>query len=211
MAAKITVRHGHCVFHVNDAAAAAQLAARLSQESSTPAVSAPAVAREASHILVLAAEMVTLLGGVTLSAGLQRLRSGGRQLPGRLARDLRSLDGAAALLRQPGSPRAVLQRLEAWLVADASLGSCAESDQVRLSSGQSVETQQDSADDLVAQVTASGSSADGGASGDRVIRTPAATSAAFLTGKVGSVTVRDRIAELEHFLHRYAAFRRGCK
>ena len=57
------------------------------------------------------AEIVAMLSCSTLSKGMATLRDAGLRLPGDLARDVRSVDAAAALLRHPGAAKEVVDRL----------------------------------------------------------------------------------------------------
>ena len=76
-----------------------------------PADAEPELATTAAEILACAVAATTVLGSATLAKGMAAARTG---MASALKRDLRQLDGAAALLRHPGTAAALLARLRTW-------------------------------------------------------------------------------------------------
>ena len=111
MAARgLAVRFGPCVAHVADAAQAAELMLLLCAGRAAADTGNDGLAGVAADLLASAISVTALLGGQTLAKGL----TGVKAMPTSLKRDLRVLDGAASLLRHPGSPAKVLSRLKEW-------------------------------------------------------------------------------------------------
>lgn len=123
----ITVRCGNAVAHVPNAASAGDLMERLALTPSPNFVGhfvpkssdehgelpLPALGAKARELLGHAAEIVALMGQDTLAKGMAQYK--GCRMPGKLARDLRTIDGASALLRHPLGAGDIVERLRAWL------------------------------------------------------------------------------------------------
>ncbi len=114
---RIAVRHGASLAHCADPEVAARLMLSLQR---LPRAAAGRTGMDGTEIVEAAILATRLLGSETVARGLALLRCAGRRMPGHLARDLRALDAAAALLRHPGAAQRVVTRLEAWLAGVAS-------------------------------------------------------------------------------------------
>ncbi len=114
---RIAVRHGASLAHCADPEVAARLMLSLQR---LPRAAAGRTGMDGTEIVEAAILATRLLGSETVARGLALLRCAGRRMPGHLARDLRALDAAAALLRHPGAAQRVVARLEAWLAGAAS-------------------------------------------------------------------------------------------
>ena len=108
----LVLRVGHVVANVNDLEQLPVIINALIEAWRVP--SAGAWGPTAAQVVDCSATAVTLLGTPTLAKGLAPCQRRGRP-PTPLQRDLRVLDGAAALLRHPGSACTLVERLRAWL------------------------------------------------------------------------------------------------
>ena len=108
----LAVRFGQCVAHAVDAAQAAELMMLLCGGSRAASDTGNVgLASSAADLLATSVSVTAVLGAQTLAKGLAM---SGKTMPTSLKRDLRVLDGAAALLRHPGSSTRVLARLREW-------------------------------------------------------------------------------------------------
>jgi len=73
------------------------------------------VAVDAAEVDSAAIAVTAELGEQTVAKGVARLCRNGRKPPSRLRRRLRELDAAAALVRHPGAPLAIVADLREWL------------------------------------------------------------------------------------------------
>ena len=104
----ITVRMGMVMAHTASAADAAELMQRLFDGRG---VASGELASIAAEILDVAAAATKVMEAETVAKGVAKAR---RPLPSSMKRDIRALDGAAALLRHPGAAKRLLTRLREW-------------------------------------------------------------------------------------------------
>ena len=112
--ALVVLRSGNILAHVHEANAVDVVIKAMAQSNSLPlppVASAarpgpggcePELATAAAEVLACAVSATAVLGSATLAKGLAATKAG---VASALRRDLRQLDGAAALVAQPGAPQ----------------------------------------------------------------------------------------------------------